>query len=653
MAATLGTRLSQRDSHRLVGRDSQLAAFEQLFVDDPRASVIFLHGPGGIGKSTLLRELSRRGERRGWTVTFVEGRELAPVPDALELALRGAKGQEKPLLLLDSYERMTALGPFLRSHLLTSFPARTIVVIAGRGAPERGWLEGGWESLVLDVELGPLSERESLDLLRARGVVDPHIAAELVAWADGSPLALALGADTAGQAQRWSPHNAIERPAMVQSLIRRLADTEIDAAHGGVLGVAGTARVTTVDLLRDVLPGTDPIEAFDWLATRSFVEPLGDGLTLHELVRKAMYADLRSRDPERERLLRRAIADHLYRRASEGRVLLSIDLAHLVENPAIRWGYSWEGRVHHRIDDLRPGDAGSIRSMLAERGHRGWFGQSERFFVEAPQRVAVARDAEDHLSGYQVTVTPGNAPAFADDHPLLGPWLAHARSLPDGQEAILCSVSIDFTDIPQSRVQALLGMAAILRSGLDNPRYAYLPVNPRLPGVLEFSAATGAQHLSALDLEIGGVDIECHVIDYGPGGLIGAQRDVVYAELGLTPPQTAGPGGQIDTDAVREALRNFRLPHKLATSELASGAGPEERAASVRRQLERAAERAFGEGEEERLLRTVLVRGYLDPSSSLEAAAGQLHMSRSSFFRHLKKAVERVAEYVRAHPVGD
>ena len=291
--------------------------------------------------------------------------------------------------------------------------------------------------------------------------------------------------------------------------------------------------------------------------------------------------------------------------------------------------------------------------MLAERGHRGWFGQSERFFALAPQRVAVARDAEDRLCGYQVTVTPGNAPAFADDHPLLGPWLAHARSLPDGQEAILCSVSIDFTDIPQSRVQALLGMAAILRSGLDNPRYAYLPVNPRLPGVLEFSAATGAQHLSALDLEIGGVDIECHVIDYGPGGLIGAQRDVVYAELGLMPPQTAGPGGQIDTGAAREALRNFRIPHKLAASELASGAGPEERAASVRRQLEHAAERAFGEDEDERLLRAVLVRAYLDPSSSLEAAAGQLHMSRSSFFRQLKKAVERVAEYVRAHPVGD
>ena len=563
------------------------------------------------------------------------------MPDALEVALQGAREHERPLLLIDSYERMTALGGFLRDDLLRSFPARTIVVIAGRAAPERSWLEGGWESLVLDVEVGPLSEQESLELLCARGVVEPRISAELVAWADGSPLALALGADTVGESREWSPHNVIERPRMVQSLIRRLADTEIDAAHAGALGVAATARVTTADLLRDVLPETDPVEAFEWLASRSFAEPLGEGVTLHELVRKSMYADLRRRDPERERVLRRGIADHLYQRAIDGRVLLSIDLAHLVENEAIRWGYSWAGGIHHRIDDLRPGDADSIKTLLAERGYGGWFEPVAALLRGGAPACGRRRDAEDRLCGYQVTVTPANAPAFADDHPLLGPWLDHARSAPSGQEAILCSVSIDFTDVPRSRVQALLGMSAILRSGLDNPRYAYLPVDPRLPGALEFSAATGAQHVSALDLEIGGVEIQCHVIDYGPGGLIAAQRNVVYAELGLAPPNARRPRGPGRDEAVREALRNFRRPDQLALSELASGESPEERAMSVRRLLEDAAVGAFGEGEEERLLRDVLVRGYLEPSSSLEAAAAQLHMSRSSFFRQLKRAVER------------
>ena len=64
--------------------------------------------------------------------------------------------------------------------------------------------------------------------------------------------------------------------------------------------------------------------------------------------------------------------------------------------------------------------------------------------------------------------------------------------------------------------------------------------------------------------------------------------------------------------------------------------------------LAEAAERAFGQSEDERLLRRVLVRGYLEPAPSQEAAADELHMSRSSYFRRLKAATHRVAEYVRA-----
>ena len=648
--ATLGTRLSERDSHRLVGRRSQLATFDDLFVDDPQASLVLLHGPGGIGKSTLLREVARRGERRGWETTFVEGRELAPVPNALELAVGAARSRKRPLLLLDSYERMTAMGGYLRRELLPSLPELAIVVIAGRGRPERAWFEGGWESLTLDLELGPLSERESLELLGAYGVTETRIAAELVAWSEGSPLALALGADTVGRSQEWSPHNAIERPRMLQSLIRRLADTELDALHLGALGVAATARVTTVDLLRDVLPGVDPHEAFAWLSSRSFAEPLGEGLTLHELVRKVMHADLRRRDPERERVLRRRIADHLYERAVDGRPLLSIDLAHLVESESIRWGYSWEGSVQHRIDDLRPGDAERMEKLLTRWGHREWYVQSRLFFEQSPQRVAVARDPQDRLCGYQVAVTPKNAPAFAERHPLLGPWLAHARTRPRGEETILWSASIDFTGNPHSRVQAMLGMAGVLRSGLDNPRFAYMPINPHLPGALEFSSAMGAEHVSELDRALGGVEVQCHVIDYGPGGLIGAQRDVIYRELGLAPPQAEAAGergGQVGTEEVREALRNFQLPHRLAASGLARGEQADERAAYVRELLEQAAQHAFGDSEDERLLRQVLVRGYLDPAPSQEAAADELHMSRSSYFRRLRTAAERVAEYVR------
>ena len=96
-------------------------------------------------------------------------------------------------------------------------------------------------------------------------------------------------------------------------------------------------------------------------------------------------------------------------------------------------------------------------------------------------------------------------------------------------------------------------------------------------------------------------------------------------------------------EAVREALRNMRIPFALAQSPLASGCGIAERAASVRALIDSATEHAFGETYDERLLERVLVRGYLDPAPSHEHAAAELHLSRSTYFRRLKAASDRVA----------
>ena len=90
---------------------------------------------------------------------------------------------------------------------------------------------------------------------------------------------------------------------------------------------------------------------------------------------------------------------------------------------------------------------------------------------------------------------------------------------------------------------------------------------------------------------------------------------------------------------VRQALRDLGVPSRLAANELASGEALEQRAESVRARLADATEHAFGETADERLLRRVLVRGYLDPAPSHELAAKELNLSRAAYFRRLKKAV--------------
>ena len=288
-----------------------------------------------------------------------------------------------------------------------------------------------------EVELGGLSREESRELLRLVGVKDRGLVREAVLWSGGSPLALALTAEPGARRRPASEGGGPADPGVVRALVRRLAGSELEGAQLDLLGVAAIARVTTLDLLRHVLPETDAERAYEWLASRTFTEPLGDGITLHDLVGKALRADLRGRDPTRQKELRRRIADHLHARAVTGNLLLSIDLAHLIENPAIRWGYSWEGSARYRIDSVRRGDAEAVRAVLAERSHSGWWPLLKRFFEDAPARIGIARDTEDRLAGYMVSVTPRDAPSFAADDPLLGPWLAHARSHSPGGNAVL------------------------------------------------------------------------------------------------------------------------------------------------------------------------------------------------------------------------
>jgi hypothetical protein len=635
----------ERDQRRFVGRDGELAVLERLFGDDPPYSVVHVHGPGGIGKSTLLRQAALEGERRGWTSYWVEGRDLPPTPEALEQALAPALADARPLVLLDTYERMSATSPYLRDVLLPGLPAAGAVIIAGRTPPDAGWFSNGWETVTTDLALGGLDDSHALSLVAALGVPGGEAASRIVRWAHGSPLALSLGADAqvAGAAE-----DAVEPTAdkeVVASLIRRVVAAELEGAHPRALAAATIARVVTPDLLEAVLAGEgDPQAAYEWLRSRSFVEPLGGGLTLHEVVRRAMVVDLRLKDAALEHELRRRIADHLHARAVAGDALLMIDLAHLVEEPVVRWGFSWEGSARFRVDTMGPGDAMTIDALMAGRGISGWIDMTRRFLEEAPEVPIVVRDVAGQVHGHALSVTPAGAPAAADEDPLLGPWLRHARAQ-DDRRAVLWRESLDHTQEPDQVVQAMNGLAGMLRSGLSNVRYAYMPIPPQARRALQFAQALGGRHEPSLDSHLGPAPVECWILDYGPGGLLGMQRDVVYRELGLTPPSDPGAAaseGPVDAEAVRAALRDFHKPLELARNPLASGKSPAERAEAVRERIRAAIDQAFGASADEQLLRSVLERGYLAQDTSLESAALELHLSRATFFRRLKRAVDRV-----------
>jgi hypothetical protein len=627
--ATLRERVADRDANSFVGRAAELDVFERIFDGDVPTRVVFVHGPGGIGKSTLLREVARRARQRGYDAIWVDGREVAPFPQQIDTMVAEIADARPAVVVFDSYELISSLDGSLRDVVVPDLPEETIVVFASRQPPARGWFEGGWATLVRSLSIGPLDREDAVRLATAHGAKD---VTALVDRSHGSPLALVAGAES-------GPDGS------VATLAERLLGDEVEPSRYRTLGVAALARVTTPEMLVDVLGDGDPQDSFKWLASRSFAEPLAHGVALHALVADAVKAQLRMQDPSGEAELRRRIADHLHRRALAGHRGLSTELQHLVVDPNVRWGFASDVGERYHIDAIRPGDAEIIGSILEAVGAGAWWSLTRVFVEQHPEFCGVARDAEGRLGGYFVAVAPSSAPPAAETDPLLGPWLRYARETLRTNRAVLWRDAIDLTG-EMGEVTSLLGAGGLLSTGVSNPRYGFLPISPTVPAARLFSEALDATHEPSLDVATHGQELACHIIDFGPTGLLGFQRDWIYRETGARPPS------EVPEVEPVEVLKLLRDPDRLARGPAWLGSSPAERLERLR-QLVADSMVVFGGHRDDEVAREIISVAYLGNSAPHDAIARQLHLSRSAYFRRLHAASERVSEELAARLRGD
>ena len=629
--ATLRERVADRDAESFVGRGAELDVFERVLGGDDRARVVFVHGPGGMGKSTLLREVVRRARRRGYGAIWVDGREVAPFPQQIESMVAEITDARPAIVVFDSYELIASLDGSLRDVIVPDLPDATVIVFVSRQPPARGWFEGGWATLVRSLPLGPLDHDDAVRLATAHGASAADVAA-LVDRSHGAPLALVAGAES-------GPDGS------VAMLAERLLGDEVDPSRYRTLGVAALARVTTPEMLADVLGDGDPHDSFKWLASRSFAEPLAHGVALHALVADAVKAQLRLQDASGEAELRRRIADHLHRRALAGHRGLSTELQHLVVDPNVRWGFASDVGERYHIDSIRPGDVDIIGTILEAVGAGAWWSITEVFLARYPEFCGVARDSEGRVGGYFVAVAPNSAPAVADSDPSLGPWLRYARETLRTNRAVLWRDAVDLTG-ELGEVTSLLGAGGLLSTGVANPRYGFLPISPAVPAARLFSEALNATHEPALDVVTHGQELACHIVDFGPAGLLGFQRNWIYGETGARPPSDAPEVEPI------EVLKLLRDPDRLAHGPSWLGSSPSARLERLREMVADSLV-VFGDHRDDELAREIVRVAYLGTNAPHDAIARQLHLSRSAYFRRLHAASERVSEELAARLRGD
>src|SRR5262245_15755029 len=119
----LADRLSVARHRRFVGRTPERAQFQAaLTAPELPFQVLFVHGPGGVGKTTLLGEFAFLCGQVGAQAIRVDCRSIDPTPDAFLGALRSAmnlpadasplqemeKSSRRCALILDTYEAVAS-----------------------------------------------------------------------------------------------------------------------------------------------------------------------------------------------------------------------------------------------------------------------------------------------------------------------------------------------------------------------------------------------------------------------------------------------------------------------------------------------------------------------------------------------------------------
>lgn len=351
-----------------VGRQEELALFRTAIGDEGQAAVLYVHGPGGVGKSTLLRRFADEAMGRGRHVIEVDGRTTEPSPASFQAVV--GMVPEGSVLLIDTFERCQGLEEWLRERFLPALWHDTTVVVAGRDAPSTDWyIDPAWDGTLHVLPLGDLAHDDALDLIRARGV-PPKLYEVVTSFAGRHPLALSLTAAVVtrrmSSSMDWTP-----TPNIVETLLRHLVGSTPSPSHRHALEVCAHAMTTTEDLLRSVFGDEHAAELFHWLRGLPFVESGPGGVFPHDVVREALDSDLRWRDFAGYQKMHRGVREYAIERVrstSGPSVLMAARAAnYLMRHGPFKMAYhSWRGNGEVYEAPYRPQDWSTVVEMAKQ-----------------------------------------------------------------------------------------------------------------------------------------------------------------------------------------------------------------------------------------------------------------------------------------------
>jgi hypothetical protein len=673
---------------RFVGRNGELDLFARaLAAAEPPFAVLHVVGPGGIGKTTLLREFAAVAARAGRPVVHIDARHVEPLSDHLLAALAQALGVEAgtvvalaahwpadSVLIVDTVEAIAVLDPWLRETLLPQLPARTLVVLAGRAAPAPAWsTDIEWAPLTRALALRNLSPDDSQSYLALRGV-DAARHAQALAVTHGHPLALSLVADACARS-----HDAAfdlgHEPDIVRTLLQKLFDEVPSAQHRLALDACATIPAMSEPALAAALGCDDAHAIFEWVASLSFIEHGPRGLFPHDLAREVLYADSRWRNPELRRTLNARLLAHLYERFQRAHGVeqqrIWFDLIYVQRyNPGLSSFYSWSEVSTVHAQPIEPCDEASILEMTARHEGAASAAIASHWLRRQPTSFLGFRDVAGSLVGYMANLRLDAVSAEdCEVDPALKPALAYMQAhgpLRAGEQAIYLRHCMACEGYQTNR--ATMNVVASNSS-------AYWTSHPTL--AWNFAAVADADHFAPMftsihvwraaqaDFEVGGRRYGVFAHDWRAESIAqwlqakverASQYDAGAPAVPAAPPLLVL--SQTDfVEAVRQALRDYARGDALDKNPLlrtrllqADAAAPAR--AEALRALLREAVRSLEGTPKDRKLHDAIHHTYLQPAATQEQAAELLDLPFNTYRYRLARGTEHITEWLWRHEIA-
>lgn len=663
---TIGEILATSRRRMVRGRDVEVRSLVAA-VEDSDVVLVHVHGPGGVGKSTVLDQLADRLAERGRPVVRVDCADLDPTVTGFRDGVEAAATRQctdlgpGAVLMIDRFDAIEALASWFWKQFLVALPSGTSVVVAGRSSPYPSWTsDPAFTFCARTLALRNLEHVAAVEVLQCRGVTDPLEASRLARTAYGHPLALTIMADAHRTGSRSASSVSVhDHPDVTARLLGAFLDERVTSIERRALHICGHTRRVDRGMLCHVLE-VDQVTGdalLDWLRARPYAEVHPDGITVHDLVRDALEHDLRWRDRDAFDGLHSRIREQILKRMTDGPPAdffrHAVDLMYLHRaNPRARGIYSFatmgSSTARPLLSGLPEERAWAIESFAIERRCR-----EAAFWIEhQPERWLVCEDAWGRRAGLMVAARADLLPdAAVHDAVLAWAVAAVSRIRPvEPGEAVLHQMALDVIEPGRIGVVSDQSAMAAIREwatpGLGWV-FASSALEDRWSALWEYA---GLERLGFCTVD--GGDVGVWARDFTRSGYsdwltrMGAQE---LDDRGLVRPPVAAPIAlsRADfADAVHRLLKELATPENIRTNPLRQArlvADDADPVAALARLLRRAVAAVSATPGSE-APGAALERTYLRRQGSHQSNAAALHVSHSTYRRHLAAGVDRLVD---------